>query len=104
QVTVETANVVLDEEYAHTHPPTVAGRYVMLGVSDTSVGMHKEMQSDIHEPFGTTKGPQSATGLGLATINGVVKQSGGFTCMESQPGTGKGAAVKIYLPPVAKAV
>jgi len=98
KLTVETANVVLDEEYAHTHPPTVAGRYVMLTVSNTGVGMDKERQTETFEPSRTTTGPGPGRGLGLATIYGVVKQSGGFICVESEPG--QGAAFKIYLPQV----
>jgi PAS domain S-box-containing protein len=98
KLTVETANVVLDEEYAHTHPPTVPGRYVMLTVSNTGVGMDKERQTDTFEPSRTTTGPGPGRGLGLATIYGVVKQSGGFICVESDPS--QGGAFKIYLPQV----
>ncbi|MCX6545905.1 MAG: PAS domain S-box protein [Acidobacteria bacterium] len=96
KVTIESSNAVLDDVYCGTHPGSVPGRYVLLAMSDDGCGMDADTQAKVFEPFFTTKAQGRGTGLGLATVYGIVKQNLGFIDFSSEPG--QGTTFHVYLP------
>ncbi len=98
KITIETRNILLDDDYCTLHPEVKPGNYVRFSITDTGMGMDKHVQSQIFEPFFTTKGKGKGTGLGLSTLYGIIKQSNGYIYVYSEPG--EGTTFKIYLPMV----
>jgi PAS domain S-box-containing protein len=101
-LSIETANVRLDDAFAQQHPPTLPGEYILMAIRDTGAGMDSQTRAHIFEPFFTTKKPGEGSGLGLSTVYGIVKQSGGYIWVESEPG--RGTVFRLYLPRVKMAM
>ncbi len=95
-ILIETSHIVIDDEYCHSHPGTRPGRYIMLSVKDSGSGMDDRTLTHVFEPFFTTKPVGKGTGLGLATVYGIVKQHDGFVNVQST--IGKGTIFRIYFP------
>ena len=101
-INIETDNIDLDEQFSNSHPGSTPGPYIKIMVRDAGCGMDKETLTHIFEPFFTTKGPEKGTGLGLATVYGIVKQSQGYIDVTSEPG--RGSRFTVYLPRVGQPV
>jgi two-component system, cell cycle sensor histidine kinase and response regulator CckA len=102
KLTIETANISIDEDYARRHMGFGPGDCVVITITDTGVGMNPQTQKHIFEPFYTTKAKGEGTGLGLSTVYGIVNQSGGHIRVRSEPG--KGTCFKIYFPQIPESV
>jgi len=102
EITIETLNVTLDDNYVFSHPGVVAGDYVMLAVSDNGHGISQEIIDNIFEPFFSTKETGINSGLGLSTVHGIVKQGGGYVWVYSE--VGKGTTFKVYFPKISMPV
>ncbi len=102
RITIETANVPLDAELAQVHPEAGSGAHVLFAVSDTGLGMTADVKEHLFEPFFTTKEVGKGTGLGLATVYGIVRQSGGMIAVDSEPG--RGTRFRIYFPSAESAI
>lgn len=98
QITIETSRLHLDQIYVANHPDARPGRHILIAVMDSGTGMNDELVDHIFEPFFSTKEPGKGTGLGLASVHGIVKQSGGFIHVVSEPGVG--TTFQVYLPAV----
>ena len=99
RITIETKNASFDEQYCRVHPAHKPGEFVELAVADNGIGMTPDVMSHLFEPFFTTKGQGKGTGLGLATVYGIVQQAGGFITVDSRPGSG--AVFRVFVPAIA---
>jgi hypothetical protein len=102
RITIETHSHAFDEHYCRSHPTHKPGAFLQLSVTDTGTGMTPSVVQHLFEPFFTTKGPGKGTGLGLATVYGIVQQAGGFITVETTPDAG--SVFRVFLPSIAPVV